>query len=326
MATPVRRVHRPGKYMPKAREIPAPELPVANDTEDDVTERVTRIVPVSRSARMVLPGPRTPVRLRKVETRVEPSLVSVAFEAEGQHDEFLHELSAHLDARGIAAFGDAYTTAREQAVVDAREMLDPNDVPVEARAAITGLEGELGDERAALAASTAKTRVTIAEKGMRSLEGALFFIKNGVPELAKTGFELMNLNTKEKAYAALLEIIPTVSLWYAVTGKRVKFREGDGLSQPELEDIDKIDRILYAAGSIFFLGHVYSGVRHALVRNGAFALAKQGRILAAARTLIPAASKLMGPTVARAQQYGIRELTKDRSKPSVPSPQSEDRS
>lgn len=369
MTTPVRRVHRVGKYIPKPREAPEPPPRVFEDFEDDVTEHMARIVPVARPARMALPAARTPVRLRAPEVSAlsdvgpapcvcsDPNHFhnynktldnravhpSIAAHNEALDQRFLRELAedeqildaeiarmessdAPPDARTIETFHRLYDRVRARARIDVREMLDPNDVPLEAKEAIAELEGELGDEIAALAASTAKTRVTVAEKGMRSLEGVLYFVKNGVPELAKTGLELMNLDTKEKAYAALLEIIPTVSFWYAVTGKRLKFKEGAGLSQPEFEDIDKIDRVMYLAGSVFFLGHVYSGIRHALVRNGAFALAKQGRIFAAARALIPEAAKLVGPTVARAQEYGIRELTKDRSKSPVRSSQSEDRS
>ncbi|MEK7459225.1 MAG: hypothetical protein AAB663_02345 [Patescibacteria group bacterium] len=392
MTTPVRRVHRPGKYIPKARELPAPELPVADDTEDDVTERMTRIVPVARPARMPLPAPRTPVRLRKPEVSAVPDVgpapsvseerqyeaarasaygledfgsapcvcsdpnhfhnknldnravhPSIAAHNEALDQKFLRELAedeqildaeiarmessdAPPDAKTIETFHRLYDRMRARARIDVREMLDPDDVPLEAKEAIAELEGELADEIAALAASTAKTRVTIAEKGMRSLEGVLYFVKNGVPELAKTGLELMNLNTKEKAYAALLEIIPTVSFWYAVTGKRLKFKEGAGWSQPELEGIDTIDRLMYLAGSVVFVGHVYSGIRHALASKGVFALARQGRIFAAARALIPEAAKLVGPTVARAQQYGIRQLTKDRTEPPVRSSQPEDRS
>lgn len=129
---------------------------------------------------------------------------------------------------------------------------------------------------------------------------------------------MLDLHTKERAYAALLEIIPTVSFWYAVTGKRIKFKEGAAVPTPEFEDIDKMDRLLYLAGSIFFLGHIYSGVRHALLKKGFFTIVKKKGIVAAAKAMLPALQQLVGPTVARAQQYGIRQLTKDRTKKPTP--------
>ncbi len=316
-------VAAPSVLLPPARRTPVrlrkPEvLPVADDTEDEPTDRMARIVPVARPARMPLPGPRTPVRLRHSDspraiTELEGADFAEPISAPDDPTGILKWATDRIRARGTPNFGDAYTIAREQAAVEAREMLDPNDVPLEAKEAIAELEGELEDEIAALSGAATKTRVTIAEKGMRALEGTLYFVKNGVPELAKTGLELLNLDTKEKAYAALLEIIPTMSFWYAVTGKRIKFQEGKGLSQPEFESIDKVDRALYALGTVFFFGHLYSGVRNALVNKGVFALARQGKIFAAARALLPEMSKLVGPTIARAQQYGIRQLTEDRN-------------
>ena len=226
-----------------------------------------------------------------------------------------------LDAAAVEQFGTAFDEARVQAKTDAQEVLDENDIPLEAREAIAKVEGELGDELATMLGVTAKVRVQIAEKGMRALEGTLYFVKNGVPELAKTGLELLDLNTSAKAYAALLEIVPTVALWYAVTGKKVKFKEDQGvLKEPYLEDIDRKDRLLYLAGSVFFLGHVYAGFRHTLLRKGFWTTLEKKGFISAAQAIVPAMQKLVGPTIARAQHYGIRKLTSARPtrKPTPP--------
>lgn len=250
--------------------------------------------------------------VRKEAVRDVPERTPIVVPEEAPDAGSIGSVADRLDEVGVARFGDAYTNAREQARDDAREVFDEKDVPIAAREAIAQVENELGDELTAITDKATLLRVQIAEKGMRALEGTLYFVRKGVPELVMTGLELLDLHTKEKAYAALLEIIPTVSFWYAITGKRVKFAEGASTPTPEMEDIDKVDRLLYLAGSVFFLGHVYSGVRHALLKKGFFAIMKKKGFGAAAKAMLPALKQLVGPTVARAQRYGIRQLTKDR--------------
>lgn len=341
MTTPVRRVHRVGKYIPKPREAPEPPPRVFEDFEDDVTEHMARIVPVARPARMALPAARTPVRLRKTEvlalpvadyatdditepgTRLRteapvPVVDSAPASPKGEAPWYgvLDNIQERIDENGFSYFIGAYSEARKQADVDAREMMDPDDVPLEAEEVIAVVENELGDERAIMAAAFTKARVQIAERGIRSLKDVLFAVKNGVPEIAKTGLTLIDTDTREKAYKALLEIVPAISFWYAVTGKRLVYPNGGGLrhSQPEFQDIGTIERAMYAVGSVVYLGEIFNGVRHELARKGLFDIARQQGIIAAAKMVLTEASQLVSPTIARAQQHGIRQLTKDRSK------------
>ena len=378
MTTPVRRVHRPGKYIPKARELPASELPVADDTEDDVTERMTRIVPVARPARMPLPAPRTPVRLRKPEVSAVPDVgpapsvseerqyeaarasaygledfgsapcvcsdpnhfhnktldnravhPSIAAHNEALDQRFLRELAedeqildaeiarmessdAPPDAKTIETFHRLYDRVRARARIDVREMLDPDDVPLEAKEMVAAVEGELADERAVMAAAFTKVRVQVAEHGMRSLKDVLYVVRNGVPEIARTSLELAGLDTREKAYAALLEIIPTLSFWYAVTGKRMVKRGDPKDLETCFENIGMMERAMYAVGSLVYLGEIFNGMRHELARKGLFDIARQQGIIAAAKMVLTEASHLVSPTIARAQQFGIRQATKKR--------------
>lgn len=229
-----------------------------------------------------------------------------------------------LDATGLATFGDAYRIAQERGRADAEEMLDEKDVPLEAREAIRQLEGQHEDELQRLMDVVSKNLVQIAEKGLRGLEGALYFMKNGVPELAMTGLELLDVHTKEKALAAALEIIPMTSLVYAIRGKRLVFDKEKGMLDPQWEDIDKLDRLMYLAGSVFFLGHMFSGARHILVKKGFFPILKKKGFIKAVGAILPAMSKLVGAEqmYARAQQRVLREITKDRSpKRTAPTPE-----
>lgn len=267
---------------------------------------VVEVAPEPMTEEPIVPAPEP-----RVEQQIGPK--PAAHDLPQDRRDLLQRTIERLSEEGREYFGPRFDEARKQAGKDSEEMLDPNDVPLETREAIAALEGELEDEIAAINDTATRTRVQIAEKGLRGLEGVLYFVKNGVPEMVKTVGEELDLDTWAKAYSAVLEIVPTVSFWYAVTGKRVRFQEGQGvLKRPYLEDIDKIDRLLYLAGSVFFLGHVYSGIRHSLLKRGFWnALQKHG-MWEAGRRMLPELSRLVGPTVARAQDYAIRKLTEDR--------------
>ncbi len=267
-----------------------------------------------------------PFRRKRVEIAAERARQHDAAELlrspEEEKQQEIAPTDAPLPPQGIAAFTGVYETARQLGATDAQETLDPRDVPLEKRAFLAELELHLGDELREMLAAADKVRLAIAERGMRTLEGTLYFLRHGVPTLAYTGLEMLDLHTKEKAYAALLEIIPTVALWYAITGKRLKFTEGKGVQEPTLEDIDMIDRALYLAGSVFFVGHVYTGLRRALVKKGVTKLLLRGEFLRAGKAVLPALSRLVGPSVARAQVYAKRKLTAPREEPKRELPES----
>lgn len=293
---------------------PVDEVDVPTYGKVDEAEEVTQIAtaPAAKKVRRVGETAPSKAEATPAATEAEPE--------QGTIDDVLDR----LDAAGLEKFGDAYRIAQERGRSDAEEMLDEKDVPVEAKEALRQLEGQHEDELARLMDVVSKNLVRIAEKGLRGLEGALYFMKNGVPELAMTGLELLDIHTKEKALAAALEIIPMTSLVYAIRGKRLVFDKEKGMLDPQWEDIDKLDRLMYLAGSVFFLGHMFSGARHILVKKGFFPILKKKGFVKAVRAILPAMSKLVGAEqmYARAQQRVLREITKDRSqKPTVPKPE-----
>lgn len=144
-----------------------PEVPTyysADESDEDTEE-------APRAASPVVTAEDAPV---PEATEAEQVVASVEAEpVEG----VIGSVMERLDAAGVATFGEAYAAAREQARSDAREILDEADVPLEAKEAIARVEGELGDEIALVTDKVTLLRVQIAEKGMRALEGTLYFVK-----------------------------------------------------------------------------------------------------------------------------------------------------
>ena len=111
--------------------------------------------------------------------------------------------------------------------------------------------------------------------------------------------EFLDLNTREKVFAATLEVVPYVGAVYAVTGKRLVFdRSESGAPIPKLEDISWTDRGLYLAGELLISGHVLRGIKQAVLSKGAKEFAKAtGKIVA----------KKTGQVIVKRAQRGARE-------------------
>ncbi|MFH1711707.1 MAG: hypothetical protein ABH846_00515 [Patescibacteria group bacterium] len=146
----------------------------------------------------------------------------------------------------------------------------------ETRAEIIRLEGEYNTalEQADFAAARSRLDV-LREFGSKLAELGI--------EAGKKALELLDLDTKEKAMEALLEVIPYVGAVYAVTGKRIKIEKGaDGLPRPQLEDISWTDRGIYLAGELIVSGHIFRGIKDAILKKGAKAIATEiGKAVAA---------------------------------------------
>ena len=116
------------------------------------------------------------------------------------------------------------------------------------------------------------------------------------------GLEFLDLDTREKVFAAALEVIPYVGAVYAVAGKRLTFeRNESGVPIPKLEDINWTDRGLYLAGELFVSGHVLRGIKQAILSHGVKEFVKATGKLAAKKT-----GQVL---VKRAQTGARREIT-----------------
>jgi len=111
--------------------------------------------------------------------------------------------------------------------------------------------------------------------------------------------EFLDLNTREKVFAAALEVIPYVGAVYAVAGKRLVFeRSESGAPIPKLEDITWTDRGLYLAGELLVSGHVLRGIKQAILANGVKEFAKAtGKLVA----------KKSGQVIVKRAQKGARK-------------------
>ncbi len=75
----------------------------------------------------------------------------------------------------------------------------------------------------------------------------------------------LDLDTKEKGLMALIEVVPTVGLWYAITGHRIKISKNQALS---LEKITFLQRGYYLAGEFLVSGHIIAGISDSIRRKG----------------------------------------------------------
>lgn len=302
----VTRGRRVPPRMRRAESRVAPTRVVVEDEDDWNTRGPSIATPSNREHHGPPPTDNDNVRGPRIDKPV------VRAEDDTERGAPIARSEAPVEVQSFASFKEAFLAARAAAQNDAREMLDANDAPVEANEMLAQLEGELGDEQEALAATFTKLRVRLAEQGIRSLRDVMYVVRDGVPEMAKTGFALIDMDTRVKAYKALLEIVPATSFWYAVTGKKLVIPNDTSHPQPEFRDIAMAERAMYAAGSVLFLGEIFNGIRYELARKGALSAGRQQGMAAQAKAVFGELAKLLAPTVGRAQRYGVTQLTKDR--------------
>ncbi|MBU4452911.1 hypothetical protein KKH24_01515, partial [Patescibacteria group bacterium] len=122
--------------------------------------------------------------------------------------------------------------------------VDPTALTEQGREKLAQLEARYQKEKGHIQELSAKSRMGLAEA------------------ILKRVLEFLDLDTREKVFAAALEVIPYVGAVYAVTGRRIMFDRDPktGVPIPKLEKISLTDRGLYLAGELLISGHVLRGI------------------------------------------------------------------
>jgi len=89
--------------------------------------------------------------------------------------------------------------------------------------------------------------------------------QNPVVILVMGILRFLDLDTKEKGSMALIEVVPTVGLWYALLGRRIRINKDKTIS---LERINVLQRGYYLAGELLVSGHIIAGISDSIRRQG----------------------------------------------------------
>lgn len=197
-----------------------------------------------------------------------------------------------MHAKGEQTLGHEGAAYLEQAVrermkekggvIGALAEVDPTALTEQGRARLEQLEKRYREEKDHIQELSAQSRMGLAEA------------------ILKRVLEFLDLDTREKVFAAVLEVIPYVGAVYAVTGRRIAFDRDPktGAPIPKLEKISLTDRGLYLAGELLISGHVLRGIKQAVLAKGAKEFAKATGKLAVQRT---------GEVIVKRVQKGVRK-------------------
>ena len=167
----------------------------------------------------------------------------------------------YLNKEEIAQFESAFKKA-VQPEFPGLEDADFESLSDEAQKDIIELETDLATELDKAHAVSAKKQLGLIRGSIKKVLG--FF----------------DLDSKENAMEALIEVVPYVGAVYALTGRKIEItKEG-----PKLEKISWTERGLYLAGELLISGHLLVGVRRSIVKQGMKIAMKEAAKVGAKRT------------------------------------------